>query len=276
MFGAIAGALVGGLMSAHSAKKQASQNADLSRDNWIYQQSNAHQLEVQDLRNAGLNPILSATNSQMAGMSPVTGSDPGNFANNISSALQGFLDRSAKQEMHAGDLELEKMKLENEKLRTQIDRDRADSDIKLDEKQGNLLDVEAEHTSAKTVNESNETAARIKHITNQISNENKLTEAQVDKLRSGVALDHASIDKLTADTKLSIEQSNLTYWEKNKLITSLTDSSAQLKRMNAQQQLEYLSTDFGEVSHKFGFGLKLVSPIQGVGIGSNGYSNVRF
>lgn len=276
MWGAIAGAVIGGLMSSHSAKKQAQQNADLSRENWIYQQSNAHQLEVQDLKNAGLNPILSATNSQMAGMSPVQGSDPGNFANNINSAIQGALERETKQELQANDLEIERMKLENEKLRTQILRDETDAQIAKLHSEGRLFDIQADYTSSKKVNEANESAIRVQHIANQISNENKLTDAQVAKLRSGIALDSATIDKLAADTKLSIERSNLTYWEKTQLITSLSDSTAQLKRMTARQQMDFLSNDFGETWHKTGFGFKLISPIQGYGFGSNGYSNVRF
>lgn len=269
--GAVGGAIVGGIVGHYSAK----QNAALSRQNWIYQQSNAHQLEVQDLKKAGLNPILSATNSQMAGMSPVSGSDYG-AGQAFSSAIQAALDRKSKQELQANDLAIERLKLENDKLRIGIQRDEADAQIAKWKSEGKLLDIQADYTSSKKINEANESAMRVRYIANQISNENKLTDAEVAKLRSGISLDNATIDKLAADTKLSIERSNLTYWEKTQLITNLSDSTAQLKRMTAKQQLEYLSNDFGEVSHKFGYGLKLVSPIQGVGFGSNGYSNVRF
>ena len=61
-------AIVGAVAGHWSAK----QNAKIQRDQWRYQQSNAHQLEVQDLKNAGLNPILSASNSQLASMPQVT------------------------------------------------------------------------------------------------------------------------------------------------------------------------------------------------------------
>lgn len=269
--GAVGGAIVGGIVGHYSAK----QNAALMRENWKYQQSNAHQLEVMDLKKAGLNPILSATNSQMAGMSPVSGSDYG-AGQAFSSAIQAALERKTKQELQANDLEIERMKLENDKLRIGIQRDEADAQIAKWKSEGKLLDIQADYTSSKKVNEANESAMRVQYIANQISNENKLTNAQVSKLYSGVALDNATIDKLAADTKLSIERSNLTYWEKVELITNLSDSTAKLKRMTAKQQLDYLSTDFGETAHKFGFGLKLVSPIQGVGFGSNGYSNIRF
>ena len=275
LFGSAAGALGGGVVSGIAGYFSAKQNAALMRENWKYQQSHAHQLEVEDLKKAGLNPILSATNSQMAGMSPVSGSDYG-VGQAFSSAIQAALDRKSKQELQANDLEIERMKLENDKLRIGIQRDEADAQIAKWKSEGKLLDIQADYTSSKQINEANESAMRVQYIANQISNENKLTDAEVSKLYSGVALDNATIDKLAADTKLSIERSNLTYWEKLNLITSLSDSTAQLKRMTAKQQLEYLSNDFGEVSHKFGFGIKLVSPIQGVGFGSNGYSNVRF
>ncbi len=272
---ALGGALLGGLLNKSSAKSQAQQNADLSRDNWIYQQSNAHQLEVQDLKNAGLNPILSATNSQMAGMSPVSGqsSGQGELLNN---AISTMLEQQNKKEMQKADLEIEKQKLINDKLRIDLETKTTDAAIDKMSKEGIYLGSLTDLNNARVTNETKETDARVRHISAQIENENKLTDAQVDKLRSGIALDNATIDKLVADTKLSIERSNLTYWEKTQLITNLTDSSAQLKRMNAKQQLEYLSTGVGEVQNKAGFGIRLMSPIQGFGFGSNGYSTVRF
>lgn len=275
LFGSAAGAIAGGVLGGITGSFSARQNAALALKNWKYQQSHAHQLEVEDLKNAGLNPILSATNSQLAGMSSVSGSDYG-VGQAFSSALQAAMERKSKQELQANDLEIERMKLENDKLRIGIQRDEADAQIAKWKSEGKLLDIQADYTSSKQVNEANESAIRVQYIANKISNENKLTDAEVSKLYSGIALDSATIDKLAADTKLSIERSNLTYWEKVELITNLSDSTAKLKRMTAQQQLDYLSTGYGETSHKFGFGLKLVSPIQGVGFGSNGYSNVRF
>lgn len=275
LFGSAAGAIAGGVLGGITGIFSARQNAALALKNWKYQQSHAHQLEVEDLKNAGLNPILSATNSQMAGMSPVSGSDYG-VGQAFSSAIQAAMDRMSKQQLQANDLEIERMKLENDKLRIGIQRDEADAQIAKWKSEGKLFDIQADYTSSKQINEARESAMRVQHIANQISNENKLTDAEVAKLRSGIALDSATIDKLAADTKLSIERSNLTYWEKLELITSLSDSSAQLKRMTAKQQLDFLSNDFGETWHKTGFGFKLISPIQGYGFGSNGYSNVRF
>lgn len=53
-------------LTGHSAKQQKElmdYQARLQNESWKYQMSNRHQLEVGDLRNAGLNPILSANSA---------------------------------------------------------------------------------------------------------------------------------------------------------------------------------------------------------------------
>lgn len=88
-------ALAGGMMSNSSAKSR-EKDADyrqykLSKDLWKFQMSNSHQLQVEDLKKAGINPILS---SQMG--SNTTGgvgghiSSGGNFENVLSSAVQAY------------------------------------------------------------------------------------------------------------------------------------------------------------------------------------------
>ena len=67
----LATGLLGTALGNSNAKSQLNYQAQLQRQNWEYAQSNAHQLEVQDLKNAGLNPILSATNSQLASLQVV-------------------------------------------------------------------------------------------------------------------------------------------------------------------------------------------------------------
>lgn len=230
MWGAIAGAVLGGLMSSHSAKKQSQQNADLSRENWIYQQSNAHQLEVQDLKNAGLNPILSSTNSQMAGMSPVQGSDPGNFGTNITNALQGALERQSKQELQANDLEIEKMKLENERLRTQIQRDEADAQIAKWHSEGKLLDIQADYTSSKKLNEYNESIAKVAKINQDIKNSIKLTDAEASHLYSGAALNNKLADKVIYDIQKVIADTEYSEINTKELKRILTDPKREIER----------------------------------------------
>ncbi len=222
---AIAGSLVSGVFGRSNAKKE----AGLARDNWTYQQSNAHQLEVQDLKNAGLNPILSATNSQMANMSPVHGSDYG-AGQAFSSALSAALDRKSKQELQANDLEIERMKLENDKLRIGIQRDEADAQIAKWKSEGKLLDIQAGYTSSKQANETNESIARIAKINQDIKNSIKLTDAQASHLYSGAALNSKLADKVIYDIQKVVADTEYSEVNTKELKRILTDPKRQIER----------------------------------------------
>lgn len=88
-------ALAGGMLSNSSAKSREEaadkRQYELSKELWKYQMSNSHQFQVEDLKKAGINPILS---SQMG--SNTTGgvgghiSSGGNFENVLSNAVQAY------------------------------------------------------------------------------------------------------------------------------------------------------------------------------------------
>lgn len=99
--GAIGGSVLGGLIdqsnSRASAKQQYRYNRNLQEDNQAFQiemAKNAHQYEIEDLKAAGLNPILSATGSSagaIAGSSAPQGTSPGNNYDNFAKAIQNAL-----------------------------------------------------------------------------------------------------------------------------------------------------------------------------------------
>lgn len=88
-------AIANGMMSNASAKSREKaadyRQYDLSKKLWEYQMSNSHQFQIEDLKKAGLNPILSAS-AQSNTTGNVGGhiASGGNFENVLTNAVQGF------------------------------------------------------------------------------------------------------------------------------------------------------------------------------------------
>lgn len=132
--------LAGGKIQQASAIEQLEKQAELQRQNWEYAQKNAHQFEIEDLRNAGLNPILSATHSQLASM-PSVGSASGssayaNLGTNLTASITSALQNERKKE----EINLESKKLDLEKERVELQRQTTAADIEMKEKQMDKLD----------------------------------------------------------------------------------------------------------------------------------------
>lgn len=88
--------LLGGIMGAHNTAKAAEQSFNYQKQLAEYINTNKHQWEVQDLRAAGLNPILSATN----------GSALNGGAVNVTPAGDYGLGSSAEKLMQAKELSI--------------------------------------------------------------------------------------------------------------------------------------------------------------------------
>lgn len=270
--------LLGTAVSALAGHWSAKQNAKISRDQWAYQQSNAHQLEVQDLRNAGLNPILSASNSQIASMPQVSDNGVAGASSNILSST--FQAASAK--------ELKRMDLENELLKTKVEAakngitvkddgsiERTAADERFSAGTENLKADTAEKTSAKDVNEANVgyikqqtvslkdiTQAQVAQIKQDIQNSIDQTKALVEKYgaesqqaRASAALAYKQIETEASKAALYLSQKTNTDWDTNRVIKELSDPDSNLHR-------DYRNTPVGTLLGYLGEAIKDVTPFR--------------
>lgn len=263
--------IIGTLTSTLAGHWSAKQNAKISRDQWAYMQSNAHQLEVQDLKNAGLNPILSASNSQMASMPQVSDNGAaGASANILSSALQANVARE-NAKLAA---ETEGQHIDNERKRLELDKERYSFQNRLDESQIGL------NTSAKALNDANVlyvnqqtsslrdmTKAQIEQIKQDIQNSIEQTKALVEKYgaesqqaRASAALAYKQIQTEAAKAALYLSQKTHEDWDSNRIIRELSDPDSNLHR-------DYRNTPFGTILGYIGEGIKDLIPFRfGLGV----------
>lgn len=279
--------LLGTAVSALAGHWSAKQNAKISRDQWAYQQSNAHQLEVQDLKNAGLNPILSASNSQIASMPQVSDNGvAGASANAISSAIQAATSKQ-NTKLQA---EIEGQRIDNERKRLDLDKERYSWQNKLDASQiglnasqvslnnssKSLMDAQSRFVDIQGRELVRLNDAQIASIFNHMDNESTLTSAQISEIESKKAVNNAQIKALEAQAKDAIEHSNLTYWQKLDIITDINSASRKLQNLTDQQRYEYLSQMPGNIQNQTGFGLTLMNPFTNFGMrAGSGYVGSR-
>lgn len=279
--------IIGTITSALAGHWSAKQNAKIDRDQWNYMQSNAHQLEVQDLRNAGLNPILSASNSQIASMPQVSDNGAaGASANVISSAIQAATSKqNAKLQA-----EIEGQRIDNERKRLDLDKERYSWQNKLDASQiglnasqvslnnssKSLMDAQSRFVDIQGRELVRLNDAQIASIFNHMDNESALTSAQISEIESKKVVNNAQIKALEAQAKDAIEHSNLTYWQKLDIITDINSASRKLQNLTDQQRYEYLSQMPGNIQNQTGFGLTLMNPFTNFGMrAGSGYVGSR-
>lgn len=199
------GGLLGTAVSALTGHWSAKQNANIQRGEWAYQQSNAHQLEVQDLKNAGLNPILSASHSQIASMPQVSDNGGTNATANIASSV---LSAASAKELKLMDMKIEEQKLKNDAIVAKAQADNARTNAITAGIHGDDISKANERYDADTANIKSDT--RLKNVTADYtsakqSNEAKLTQAEFERIQNDIRIANEKlpyeIDNIVANTQ---------------------------------------------------------------------------
>lgn len=208
-FSKFAGNIVGGalgFLGSHQANKQQasqfSQNYELAKA----QLYNQHQIEVADLRAAGLNPILSAN----GGNSTFGASAGGSYENVGSAANSGFM---AAQQAKNLEMQNEAIKATVEKTRAEASNVLQDTKLKsaqTEQVQGEttLIPLRRENISAITAQAKQQTEvfkmqvkvaeANIQKVLQDVINSIRITDAQVEELGTRSEANRASASASSA------------------------------------------------------------------------------
>lgn len=293
VFGSVAGGIVSSVLGSHSAKKQAA----LQRQNWAYQQQNAHQFEVGDLKAAGLNPILSATNSQIAGMGSAPSMTDNGVGAGVTNSITAALTRQANVEIEKtkADIALKEAQTNAANARTNAisagiyGNDTSKASERFGAETANIKADTALKNSSKSLQDSQKTFydiqgrelvrmtdAQIASIFSHMQNESALTSAQISEIESKKAVNVAQIKALEAQAKDAIEHSNLEYWQKLDIIADINSYSRKLQNLSDKQRYQYLIEMPGNIQNQAGFGLSLMNPFTNFGFrAGSGYVGSR-
>ena len=250
-FSKVSGSLIGGalgLIGANKANKQQAsqfaQNYELAHDQ-LYKQ---HQIEVADLRAAGLNPILSAN----GGNSTFGASSGGSYENLGTAATSGYM--AAQQAKN--------LQMQNEAIKATVEKTRAEAsnvlqDTKLKSAQTSqvqgetsLIPLKADNISAITAQAKQQTEvfkmqvkvadANINKILQDIENSKRITDAQVAELgtRSEANLAQAgAASALAAKSYGELSRlQQLTPYEIDKLAAGTAENMASAANLDASAQ----------------------------------------
>ena len=233
VFGSLAGGLIGSAFGGNSAKKQAA----LQRQNWAYQQQNAHQFEVSDLKAAGLNPILSATNSQIAGMGSAPSTSDNGVGAGVTNSITSALTRQANVEIEKtkADIALIEAKANATNARTNAitagihgddiskANERYDADTANIKSDTRLKNVTSDYTSAKQSNEAKLTQAEFERIQNDIRIANEKLPYEIDNIVANSENARATASYMLSMVSLNAKKEKLTDQQIKQIEADLND-----------------------------------------------------
>lgn len=245
----IAGGLVSsafGLYGAHKSEQYAKENmrlsSQLSYDQWVKQKQNSHQLEVGDLRNAGLNPIISAGASQaMAAPSVgVVSSHMPDLGSDFNSGRQ---------------IDVAMSSLKNERMQAEAARKNSETNAKVGDQNVLTSKTQASLNESATARQRAEadqilklTPLQVNKAQQDIANSVAVTNAQVGYYRGMVdaAKEQAAAARDQAAAAIGNMNANSARSQSEVSLNSLRGMNERMKFQSAQR--EYASSD---MSHKF-------------------------
>lgn len=235
---------VGGFLANRQQNKQFQQNYDLAR-NQLY---NQHQIEVADLRAAGLNPILSAN----AGNSTFGAVSGGSYENLGTAATSGYM--AAQQAKN--------LQTQNEAIKADVEKTRAEaSNVLQDTKlksamtdwylgENSLIPLKADNITTLTEQAKQQTElfkmqvkvadANIAKVLQDIENSKRITDAQVSELGTRSEANLAQAGAASALAAKSYGElyrlQQLTPYEIDKLAAGTAENLASAANLDASAQ----------------------------------------
>lgn len=219
----IGGALLGNKLQGNSAKANAEIEAKLQRENWEYMQGNKHQLEVKDLRKAGLNPILSSGQGSAVSAPSISGD-----------ALESQLGKNIADSITAAkQLKIAQTEADSNKIAAEAQKTQAETAKNLAEFQSDFLKSQTDYyhySSGLQLANTHKVEQEISHAIERHKYELDNLASQTEYNRSLTSQAYANISLIRKNIDLVGEQVGLTRAQKEDIQRKLDDPRSYMNK----------------------------------------------